>query len=165
MPTKIILILLLTVSCSIVENQSDRHTPKDFSKGEVILATQLLSKIYDQEMAPLNCVKDMDEASLLLRTLNPRMEVVQDDLEAMLDNKEELNKLINECDKNCTCSFVDDLLREHLVVISKEHKKSLSSKNKQKDLNACLNYVRETFCKSDLYLELNREKVDFTFDQ
>lgn len=165
MPAKIILIILLTASCSMIEKQSSPHIPKEFSRGEVILGTQLLSKIYDQEMAPLKCIKDLDEASLFIRTLNPRMEIVQDDLETMLDNKEQLNELIQECDKNCTCSFVDELLREHLVVLSKELRKSLRAKNKQKDLNACLNYVRETFCKSELYLELNKEKVDFTFDQ
>jgi len=50
-------------------------------------------------------------------------------------------------------------------VLSKELRNLLNAKKKQKDLNACLNYVRETFCKSELYLELNKEKVDFTFDQ
>lgn len=165
MSPKIILLIFLTVSCTMLEKQSSPHIPKDFSRGEVILATQLLSKIYDQEMAPLKCIKDLDEASLFMRTLNPRMEIVQDDLEAMLDNKEQLIELINECDKNCTCSYVDELLREHLVVLSKDLRNTLSVKNKQKDLNACLNYVRETFCKSDLYQELNKEKVDFTFDQ
>jgi hypothetical protein len=165
MSGKIIFFIFLTISCSMIEKQSSPYIPKEFSKGEVILATQLLSKIYDQEMAPLKCVKDLDEASLFTRTLNPRMEIVQDDLEAMLDNKEQLKELINECDKNCTCSFVDELLREHLVVLSKELRNALSVKNKQKDLNACLNFVQETFCKSELYLELNREKVDFTFDQ
>jgi len=165
MSLKAIFLCFVITSCSILEKQTSPHVPKEFSTGEVILATQLLSKIYDQEMAPLKCVTDLDEASLLIRTLNPRMEVVQDDLEAMLDDNAQLKELINECDKNCTCSFVDDLVREHLVVLSKELRNLLNAKKKQKDLNACLNYVRETFCKSELYLELNKEKVDFTFDQ
>lgn len=165
MSLKIIFFFFVIASCSMIEKQSSPYIPKDFSRGEVILATQLLSKIYDQEMAPLECVKNLDEAALLIRTLNPRMEVVQDDLEAMLDDSVQLKELINECDQNCTCSFVDDLVREHLVVLSKELRDSLNTKKKQKDLNACLNYVRETFCKSEIYLELSKEKVDFTFDQ
>lgn len=165
MSAKLIFLIFFLASCSMMENPSVPPIPKEFSRGEVILSTQLLSKIYDQEMAPLKCIKDQDEAALFIRTLNPRMEVVQDDLEAMLDNKEQVVELINECDKNCTCSFIDDLLREHLVILSKEMRKTLAAKNKQKDLNACLNYMRETFCESELFLELDKEKVDFTFDQ
>ena len=165
MSAKVIFLIFFSASCSMMENPSGSPPPREFSRGEVILSTQLLSKIYDQEMAPLKCIKGKDEAALFIRTLNPRMEVIQDDLEAMLDSKEQVTELINECDKNCTCSFIDDLLREHLVVLSKEMRKSLGAKNKQKDLNACLNYMRETFCESELFLELDKEKVDFTFDQ
>ena len=114
-----VIILLFLVSCSMLE--SPKKDPlKEFSKGEVILATQLLTKIYDQEMAPIKCVPDLDEAALLSRTLNPRMEVVQDDLEAMLDTDSEIESLIETCDQNCTCSFIDDLFRENLVVLKKE---------------------------------------------
>jgi hypothetical protein len=141
------------------------HAPKEFARGEVILGTQLLTKIFDQEMAPLKCVPDADEASLLLRTINPRMEVIQDDLEAMLDDQNEIKTLVDTCDQNCTCSYIDDLLREHLVVLDKTLRSSLDKKKKQKDLNACLSYVKETFCQGELYQELNKEKVDFTFEE
>lgn len=165
MSSKIILFALFISSCSMMEEQPKPHAPKEFSRGEVILGTQLLTKIFDQEMAPLKCVPDVDEASLLLRTLNPRMEVVQDDLEAMLDNDAEVKNLIESCDQNCTCSYVDELLREHLVTLDKPLRDQLDKKKKQKDLNSCLNYIKDTFCSSELYLELNKEKVDFSYDE
>jgi hypothetical protein len=160
-----ILLFILISACSSIQEPVKPHAPKEFSRGEIILGTQLLSKIFDQEMAPLACVPDMDKASLLLRTIHPRMEVVQDDLEAILDDASEVQKLIETCDQNCTCSFVDELLREHLVALPKALKTTLNKKKKQKDLNACLNYVKETFCSSELYQELNKEKGDFSFEE
>ena len=154
---------LLLGSCAMIKTPSKPHAPKEFSRGEIILANQLLTKIFDQEMAPLKCVPDIDEASLLLRTINPRREVVQDDLEALLDNREELKNLIEKCDQNCTCSFVDELLREHLVVLDKKLRATLEKNMKLKDLASCLNYAQSTFCGSELFQELNREKVDFSY--
>jgi hypothetical protein len=162
MSLKVILLLSL-FSCSTIEAPPRPQTSKEFSRGEVILATQLLTKVYDQEMAPLKCVPDLDEAALLLRTLTPRMEVVQDDLEAMLDDESEITNLVASCDQNCTCSFIDDLFREHLVNLDKKIRMTLDQKKKQKDLNSCLNYVKETFCESELFKELELEKVDFSY--
>jgi len=162
--SKVILVLLLC-SCTMLKGPPKPHAPKEFSRGEVILGTQLLTKIFDQEMAPIKCVHNLDEASLLLRTINPRMEVVLDDLEAILDIESELKTLIETCDQNCTCSFVDDLIREHLVILSKDLRLTLDKKKKQKDLSSCLNYVKETFCGSELYQELDAEKADFSFDE
>ncbi|MBA2405092.1 MAG: hypothetical protein H0V66_10010, partial [Bdellovibrionales bacterium] len=125
MPAKIMLLIFFFCSCSMLDETVKPHAPKEFSRGEVILGTQLLTKIFDQEMAPLKCVEDLDEASLLLRTINPRMEAIQDDLEAMLDIDTEIKALIETCDQNCTCSYVDDLIREHLVVLSKEMRSTL----------------------------------------
>lgn len=149
----------------MLEGPSKPHAPKEFSRGEVILGNQLLTKIFDQEMAPIKCVPDIDEAALLLRTINPRMEIVLDDMEAMLDTETEIKNLIATCDQNCTCSFLDELLREHLVNLNKNLRTELDKKNKQKDLNSCLNYVKETFCRSELYLELNKEKSEFSYDE
>jgi hypothetical protein len=163
---KIIIIFaaLCLTSCGSVQSPQKSAVPKEFSNGEVILATQLLTKIFDQEMAPLSCVPDVDEASLLLRTIHPRMEMIQDDIEAALDNDEEVKKMVETCEQSCTCAYLDDLLREHLVALSKDIKKTLELKKKQKDLNACLNYVKETFCNSELYQSLNTEKADFSFE-
>lgn len=139
--------------------------PKEFSRGELILGTQLLTKIFDQEMAPLECVPDTDEAGLLLRTIRPRMEVVQDDMEAMLDVPQDIDNLIKTCEQNCTCGYVDELLREHQVNLTKTQKKILASKMTDKEISRCLNYVQTTFCQSELYKTLDKEKGDFSFEE
>jgi hypothetical protein len=164
MPLNIILLLLIT-ACSSLEAPPKPLAAKEFAHGEIILSTQLLTKIFDQEMAPIKCVPDLDEASLLLRTIHPRMEVVQDDLEAMLDNESEIQNLIEKCDQSCTCPFLDELFREHLVVLNKKMRNMLDTKKKEKDLNSCLNYSQQTFCSSEIYKALNQEKADFSFDE
>lgn len=161
----IILLSFILTACSSVKTPEPKAAPKEFSPGEVILGTQLLQKIYDQEMAPLICVDDTDEAALLLRTIRPRMEVVQDDLEAKLDSTVEVDQLIKSCEKNCTCSFLDDLFKEHQVSLNKKQKASFTPTKVEKETNRCLSYIQTTFCKSELYLELNKEKVDFSFDE
>lgn len=138
--------------------------PKEFARGEVILATQLLTKIFDEEMSPLECVPDKDEAELLLRTIRPRMEVVQDDLEALLDDNKEVDTLIKSCQQNCTCEYVDELLREHLVKLTDAQRKTLAQKKTPKELSRCMNFVQTTFCQSDLYKTLDAEKADFTYE-
>jgi hypothetical protein len=139
--------------------------PKEFSRGELIMGADLLMKIYDGEMAPMACVQDTDEAELLLRTIRPRMEVVQDDLEAVLDDAKAVEELIATCDQNCTCGYVDELLREHQVVISNKLRIKLNAKKSDKELSRCLNFAQTTFCNSELYKTLNTEKVDFTFEE
>lgn len=165
MSIKIALLLALSIACSQVETPKKTHIPKEFSRGELIMGTQLLTKIFDGEMAPLSCIPDQDEASLLLRTIRPRMDVVQDDLESLLDNSSEVEALIKSCDQSCICPYVDDLLREHQVTLTKTQLKMLESKKTQKEVNRCLTYMQETFCKSELYQELNKEKEDFSFEE
>ena len=162
---KLILPVFLLASCATIKEPVKPHAPKEFSRGEVILGTQLLTKVFDGEMAPLACVPDADEASLLLRTIRPRMEVVEDDMEALLDDPKEVSELIEKCEQNCTCGYLDDLLREHLVNLTKAQKKTMTSKKDNKELNRCLSYMQTTFCQSDLYIELNKEKVDFSFEE
>lgn len=173
--------MLLLVSCSSIPDNS-RETPstekttekkpsptsdittKEFSRGELILGTELLTKIFDLEMAPIECVKSIDEAEILLRTIRPRMEVAQNDLEAMMDNSEEVQDLIKTCDQNCTCGYVDELVREHLVNLTKTQRDILNEKISGKELARCMNYVQTTFCESELYKTLNHEKSEFTFE-
>ena len=165
MSVKIILLFILS-SCSLVKAPSSQMVaPADFSQGEVLMAGQLLTKIFDGEMAPLDCVPDRDEAGLLLRTINPRMELVQDDFEAMLDEPKSINKLINSCDKDCSCGLMDDLIREHLVNLDKKQRANLEAKKKEKDQNSCLNFAKETFCSSELFKALNKEKADFSYEE
>jgi hypothetical protein len=116
-------------------------------------------------MAPLECVPNSDEAGLLLRTLRLRMEVIEDDIEASLDDDEKVTQLIETCQNNCICSYVEDLLKEHQVDLSPSLKKSLQKKNSPKEISRCLNFARTTFCQSELYKELNKEKVDFSFEE
>ena len=157
--------LFIILSCSMMKVPINPDSSKDFSSAEIINANELLSKIFDQEMAPLKCVPDTDEAALLLRTLTPRMETVQDDFEATLDDKNKLTELIESCDQNCTCHYLDELIREHLVTLDKSLLTLLEGKKKQKDLNSCLNYLKETFCHGDLYKALNAEKDEFSYDE
>lgn len=162
---KLFLILFIS-ACSSVNKPASTPVdqPKEFSRGELILGSQLLTKIFDGEMAPIECVPDTEEASLLLRTIGPRMEVVEDDMEALLDDPVEVDNLIKTCDQNCTCGHVDELLREHQVTLSRKQRKILNAKKDEKELARCLNYVQSTFCKSELYMSLNKEKSDFSFE-
>ncbi len=168
MSIRILLVLILIVACS-TDKKSKRTTTttpvKEFSRGEIILGTQLLTKIFDGEMGPIECVPDNDEASLLLRTIRPRMEMTEDDLEAVLDQEAEVKKLIDTCDQNCTCVYVDDLLREHLVTLTNADRKILTQKRSEKEVNRCMAFVQNTFCQSELYRTLNSEKADFSFEE
>jgi len=158
-------LLLIAVSCSTPAPVTPKVAApvREFSQGEVIMASSLLTKIFDAEMSPISCVPDRDEASLLLRTLGPRMDVVQDDMEAQLDEAPLVDKLISECSQNCTCTYLDDLFKEHQVPLNKQQKKIL--KIDPKENNRCFNFVQETFCKGDLYRALESEKADFTYDE
>lgn len=167
---KNLIILILVAACSSAPKPetptgSPNVTTKEFSRGELILGTQLLTKIFDGEMAPLECVPDHDEAGLLLRTIRPRMEVVQDDMEALLDDPKEVDNLINTCEQNCTCSSVDELLREHLVSLTKKQRTILNAKKGEKEANRCLSFVQNTFCQGELFKTLDKEKADFSYGE
>lgn len=169
MTIKLLIFFFLTYSCSSQQmpstsSKQDTAPVKEFSTGELIIASQLLSKIFDQEMATNHCIPTIDEASLLLRTLRPRMEIIEDDLEALLDNSKAVEDLVLNCDKNCTCEYTDELLREHQVTLSKKYKNILNAKKTEKEINRCLSYAQNTFCQSDLYKTLNDEKKDFSFE-
>lgn len=165
---RFILPFIFVIGCSTEKKSPPKTQPmmaREFSRGEVILATHLLTKIFDGEMGPLDCVPDNDEASLLLRTIRPRMEMVEDDIEAVLDQEAEVQKLISDCDQSCTCLYVDDLLREHLVTLTKSQRKRLTEKRSEKEINRCMSFIQSTFCQSELYRALNLEKADFSFEE
>jgi hypothetical protein len=158
------LILFFLLSCSTKETpMKDRS--KEYSKGEIILASKLLDKIFDKQMAPIECIKDTDEAELLIRTLTPRLEVVQDDIEAQLDEPNEIEKLIKRCQDDCTCGHLDEIFKEHQVELSKAQKKAMKEKASEKEMSRCLNFAQTTFCQSELYKSLNEEKKDFSFEE
>lgn len=166
MSLKVLVALLLTlVGCSHLEEPHNPAAPKEFSVQELIIGTDLLARIFDLEMAPLACVPTTDEASLLLRTIKPRMDVVQEDMEALLDTPKAIDELISSCDKNCTCSYLDDLLRENLITLTKKQQLFMKEKKNPAEISRCMNYARSTFCESSLYKELNKEKSDFSFEE
>ncbi len=161
--------LLVLMACSTGQNLNqsksvvDREALKDFSPRELITTTQMLTKIYDGDMKHLSCVPDQPEAELLLRTLRPRMEVVIDDIEALFDQDQEINSLVNNCKTDCTCEFIDELFREHQIALTKAQSKSITqgiAENKK----SCLSQRAKTFCSSTLKKELDKEKSDFSFE-
>jgi 3-methyladenine DNA glycosylase AlkD len=86
-------------------------------------------------------------------------------MEAMLDHQNEIDNLVKTCDQNCTCGYVDDLFKEHLVTLSKSQRKMLNAKKTDKELARCMNFVQSTFCQSELYKTLDKEKGDFSFEE
>jgi hypothetical protein len=60
---------------------------------------------------------------------------------------------------------VDELIREHLVNLSKSQRKLLTAKQTDKELVRCMNFVQTTFCQSELYTTLDKEKSDFSFEE
>lgn len=164
MQIRFIFTLLLFFSCStdVVKRTNDS---RDFSEGEVILTNDLLVKIFDKQMAPIECVKDIEEAELLLRTLTPRFEIVQDNIEANLDDQNEIDSMIKRCQSECTCGHLDEIFKEHQVELTKGQKKDIFQKASEKELSRCLNFAQTTFCQSDLYKTLNEEKKEFNFEE
>jgi hypothetical protein len=135
------------------------------TSAEIILANQLLERIYSQESSPLECIADIDDASLLQRTLSPLLETAQDEFEASLDNDSTLNQLVTNCELECTCLYLNDLIKEHQVILQKETNKILLKKLKSKKTLECTKEFSENFCKSKLFEKLNQEKNQFTYEE
>ena len=159
------LFIFTFISCSQLTPPQNPSHPKDFQAGDIVNANQLLTEIFEQEIPPIDCVPTIDEASLLLRTLSPRMELVQDDFEALLDDESKVAGLIQECELNCTCGFIEDLFREHMVPLDKKLKRILDDKIRKDKNQACMTQVKAKFCLSDLYRTINLEKEDFTYQE
>jgi len=164
MPIKELLLLFL-ISCSQIKREETHVASKKFSSPEIIMGSQLLTKIFDQEMAPISCVPDTDEASLLLRTIQPKMELALDEFESTLDDDKKIDEMIKTCEQKCLCLFLDDLFREHEIQLSKVQTKLFAQKKTQKENQRCLQYMQDTFCSGELYQELNLEKKDFSFEE
>lgn len=158
-----IIILTLFISCATSQRASKTDALKDFSPRELITSSRLLTKIYDEERPPLTCVPDTAAAELLLRTLRPRLEVVIDDIEAALDNTQEVNSLVNNCLNDCTCEFIDDIFREHQIALTKAQTKTLQKGIKANEAT-CLDGRAKSFCSSQLFQALDNEKGDFSFE-
>lgn len=135
-----------------------------FSKGEIILSTSLLMNIHDGLMAPLDCVPDRNEAELLLRVIRPRLDEVDVYLDKRLHGPAEREQLFKECLDNCSCAYLDQMMKENKTSLFKEEQKQWSQtiKTYKAEREAqCLSYIQSSFCESPLYTEIENEKADF----
>jgi hypothetical protein len=58
-----------------------------------------------------------------------------------------------------------ELLKEHLVELTRGQKKALANAWSEKEVNRCMSFQLSTFCQSELYQELQKEKADFTYGE
>lgn len=166
----ILLSIIFLSSCSTLKDNGPKsevntNPSREFKSSEVILTQTYLEKIYEKQTSLPTCIEDTEDAGLLLRTLGPRLEIAQDDFEAILDKDSDINQVIKTCELDCTCHYFDELLREHQVTLSKESKKILESKKSGKEKKRCLESIQKDFCNSEIYKTLNLEKSDFSFDE
>ncbi len=136
-----------------------------FSKGEIILSTSLLMNIHDGLMAPLDCVPDRKEAELLLRVIRPRLDEVDIYIDQRLQGPEKREQLFKECLDNCSCAYLDQMMKENKTALFKEEQKKWNEtlKNFKAEREAqCLSYIQSSFCESPLFTEIENEKADFT---
>jgi len=158
-------VLIMALSFYACAHKKPINQEQALTSAEIILANQLLEKIYSQESPLLECIDDVEDASLLQRTLNPLLETAQDEFEASLDDDSSLNRLVTNCDVDCTCSYLNDLIKEHQVILQKETSKALLKKMKSKNMFECTKKFSENFCKSKLFEKLDQEKNQFTYEE
>lgn len=160
-----LLMTLFFVACAQIKTPPSAPVPpKNFPSADVIQATQLLTRIFDGEIKGIRCVPSAEEASLLLRTLRPRMEVVEDDLQAHLDHPSTIQQLLVSCQQQCTCQYVDELIRENNIVLSKKERGQLNTRISDKENKRCSTAFMQTFCQGELFQTLDNEKAEFTYD-
>jgi hypothetical protein len=165
---KPLLLLLFIMACttqvSPTKKRDAQAESKEFSASEIIISHTLIEKIFDKQMPPLACIEDVSEAELFLRTLTPRMEMVEDEIMATFDEPKRVEEILKTCEKECTCSFIMDLLKENEVSLSKKIKNDLSPVKLEKQLNKCLSFYSTSFCQSEIYQQLEIEKDEFNYE-
>jgi hypothetical protein len=132
---------------------------------KVIQSNTLLTKIYEGEIKPLSCVADKEEAELFLRTLASRFDIVSDDYQSRLDDQDEIKNLINNCESNCTCDFLEELLKENEIDLTPAQSAQFKKIKFKKVTEACTAQIEESFCQSRLFRELEKEKDLFKYDE
>ncbi len=161
---KKIVLLLLIASCSHITETSNPSGSSHFSKGELILTSQLLLNIHDGVMPPLDCVQDREEAEILLRAIHPRMDEVEIYLDKNLQDTNLRGKLLSECSENCTCAYIGQLIKDNNISMSEVEKndwaKILGLYKKERE-NQCLSFIQSSYCQSALQTDLDNEKEDF----
>lgn len=101
---KVFALLVCISSCSGVKKEPSSSV--NFADSDIILAHDLLDKIYSKELPPIECISDSEEASLYQRALGPVFERIQDEFEATLADEKKLQTLLNQCEKDCTCHYL-----------------------------------------------------------
>lgn len=164
MSLKKIALLFLLVSCAHKSPHSEGEDSPAFSKGEVILSTILLINIHDGLMPASTCVADRAEAELFLRVIRPRMDEVDLYLTKELDSPVGRKKLFSECLDNCTCGYLNNMLKDNKTPLGVEEKKEWRKTIKEFKTHReslCLGYIQQSFCQSALMNDLENEKEDF----
>ncbi len=162
MKTFSVLIHLIFIgSCSGLHNPS----PSDeINISETLHAQELLLNIKDKKTETLPCIEDPEDAEILLKILDPQYEDVLDSYQAKLDDDTEIEKLIQNCENDCTCSFINSLLEENEIKLEKTVKKDLIRKISSKEFVTCSKEMTNNFCESSLYKKMEKEKSEFRPD-
>jgi hypothetical protein len=162
----VILILGFTFSCAQHKDLTfvNQTGPVEID-NQVIQSNTLLTKIYEGEIKPLGCIEDKEEAELFLRTLASRFDIVSDDYQSRLDDQDEIKKLINNCESNCTCDFLEELLKENEIDLTPAQSAQFKKIKFKKMTEACTAQIEESFCQSQLFRELEKEKDLFKYDE
>ena len=162
----IVSILGFTLSCAQHKNLTlvNQTGPVEIDY-KVIQSNTLLTKIYEGEIKPLSCVEDKEEAELFLRTLASRFDNVSDDYQSKLDDQDEIKNLINNCESNCTCDFLEELLKENEIDLTPAQSAQFKKIKLKKVTEVCSAQIEELFCQSQLFRELDKEKDLFKYDE
>lgn len=159
-------ILGFTLSCAQHKNLAlDNQTGLVEIDNQVIQSNTLLTKIYEGEIKPLRCIEDKEEAELFLRALASRFDTVSDDYQSKLDNQDEIKNLINNCESNCTCDFLEELLKENEIDLTPAQSAQFKKIKIKKVTETCTAQIEELFCQSQLFRELDKEKDLFKYDE
>ena len=157
------ILLFISVSCTHQSRQAPTPSPLNEMQN-IILANELLTKIYEGVLSPNKCIVDKEEAELLLKTLGPKFEEVVDQYQAKLDDDTEIENFVKSCGATCTCHFIQELFTQNEIKISKKLNTEIKTQISGQVFKACLVNYQLNFCQSELYLNLEKEKESFKLD-
>ena len=164
-PFSLLVILIFIGSCASSNSRAPMASPPiEISTSETLHAHELLLSIMDGKSETLPCIEDPEEAAILLKTLDPEYEEILDSYQAKLDDDKEVQQLIQNCEKDCTCLFINSLLEENEIPIEKAVKKDLKLKMSGERHIACSQKMTNQFCESSLYKKIEKEKLEFKLD-
>ncbi len=159
-------ILGFILSCAQHEktNRPDQIAVEEID-NQVIQFNALLTKIYEGKIKPLSCIEDKEEAELLLRALASRFDSVTDVYQSRLDHQDEIQDLINNCESNCTCDYVEELFKENEIELSTPQSAQFNQIKAKMVSKNCTDQIQKIFCQSQLFRELDKEKDHFKYEE